>query len=88
MRKINDTDRLNFLLKYFNICDIGDEVAIPGVCINSEELEDDLTWGPEFGERNTRQSHFKSWNDDVRDIIDRAIESRQKISKEEEGRKK
>lgn len=75
---MNDTDRLNFILKYFTIDDIGDEEAVPGICINHEGLEDDLTWGVPHGELNTRKSHFQGpdyWKNDIRDIIDKAIES-------------
>ncbi len=42
---LTDTDRLNFLLKYFAVEDIGDEDYCPVVVIRAEELEDVLTWG-------------------------------------------
>ena len=71
----DDTDRLNFLLRYFSVDDVGDEFAVPGVVIKNESLEDDLTWGTPHGPRNTRKSHFEKWDDDMRDIIDKAIKS-------------
>ena len=67
--KITDTERLNFLLQYFCIDDIGDEDSFPGVCINSEALENILTWSPEYNSVNV-----ETWDDDLRDVIDRAIQ--------------
>ena len=70
---MTDTERLNFLLKYFSIEDVGDEIFVPGVYIECESLEEDLTWGVEQNGR--RESHFRTDSDDMRDIIDRAIKS-------------
>ena len=70
---MNDTDRLNFILNYFTTDDIGDETYVPGVCIDNEELENDLTWEPE--KDGKALSHYKNWDDDIRVIIDRAIKS-------------
>lgn len=66
-----DTERLNFLLRYFLIDDIGDEEAVPGVIVFNEELEEVLTWGQE--KNGTHDSNIRSWEDDLRVIIDRAI---------------
>ena len=73
---MTDTERLNFILNYFVTDDIGDETYVPGVCIDHERLEEDLTWGVE--ENGQRQSHYKNWDEDLRSIIDKAIESHDK----------
>ncbi len=73
-----DTERLDFILKYFEIDDIGDAEAVPGVVINSEKLEDDLTYGAEEPHPTYtayRSSLIKEYEDDLRDVIDRAIKS-------------
>lgn len=59
---ITDTERLDFILKYFCIDDVGDEEYIPGVCINEEKLADELSIGI-----------YLNWDDNLRDVIDRAI---------------
>ena len=57
---ITDTERLDFILKYFNIEDVGDDDFMIGVRINSEPLEDIL-------------GNANGWDEPLRDIIDRAI---------------
>ncbi len=68
---MDDTQRLDFILKYFSIDDIGDEFVVRGVCINSESLELDLTYGKSVDGKSPPL--IKDWNDNLRDIIDRAI---------------
>ena len=58
----NDTERLDFLLKYFVIDDYGDEEVCWGTGILSDQLEPDLQVGI-----------LTKPGDDIRDIIDRAI---------------
>jgi hypothetical protein len=70
-----DTERLDFLLKYFEIDDVGDEFWVPGICIRSESLEQDLSWNPVPDDKGQPQSHICGWQDDLRDVIDRAIEA-------------
>lgn len=65
---ITDTDRLDFLLEYFRVDDVGVEKYCPGVVIQNEPLEDILTWGQ--GE-NPRENQCDTEN--LRDIIDRAL---------------
>lgn len=69
---LTDTDRLNFLLTYFCIDDVGDEHYCPGVVIRSEALEDVLTWGRETGTRLNQCD-----TDNFRTIIDRSIRKNQ-----------
>lgn len=70
---ITDTDRLSFLLKHFWIDDIGDDRYVPGVVIDSESLEDVLTWGKESPKRINQCD-----TGDFRVIIDKAIRNSQK----------
>ena len=58
--KHTDTQRLDFLLEYFSISDIGDECAVSAVSIQSEDLE-------------VRLGHGMAWEADIRDVIDRAM---------------
>jgi len=53
-----DTQRLDFLLKYFSIIDVGYPVS--AVCVNSDDLQDRL------GDDMDRDA-------DMRDVIDRAM---------------
>ena len=55
-----DTERLDFILKYFDVEDVGDDELYIGVRINSEPLEDALGFA-------------KHWNESLRDIIDRTL---------------
>ena len=67
---LTDTDRLNFLLKYFRVDYVGDEEYIPGiVVIKNEDLEDVLTWGRPIGAVRRNQCD----TDDLRHIIDMSI---------------
>lgn len=75
---MTDTDRLNFLLKYFCVDDIGDDSYVPGVIIRSESLEDFLTWGKEAPKRMNQCKD----TGDFRVIIDRAISSEKGINME------
>jgi len=57
---VTDTERLDFLARYFRIEDVGDDERSPGLVINSDGLEEDLA--------------LEGWEDDFRSMIDRAIE--------------
>ena len=61
-----DTERLDFLLKYFRIDDIGEEEVAFGVGIKYEDLETALSY-------NECSPAVKAHDDNLRDIIDRAI---------------
>ena len=62
-----DTERLDFLLSEICIDDIGDEESVKGICIRYEDLENRLTCGDNY------TSNIETWEDDLRDVIDRAI---------------
>lgn len=68
---MTDTERLNFILEHFELDDIGDDRFCPGVIIDSENLEERLSFG-KF--KNGRaKSLISSFDDDLRTIIDKAI---------------
>ena len=67
-KHITDTDRLNYLLKYFRIDDVGDDQYSPGIVIDHETLEDILTWGRSLGVRVNQCDR-----QDFRRIIDMTI---------------
>ena len=66
-----DTQRLNWLLQYFLIDDIGDEFACPGIVIRAEELEDALSFGPD--DNTVDRPSMVAFGDNIRDVIDRVI---------------
>ena len=71
-----DTERLDFLLQFFEIDDIGDETFVLGVRIDYETLETRLSFGAPRGPNRpmlkTRLSLARP-GDSMRDIIDKAI---------------
>lgn len=69
-QRLNDTDRLEFLLRFIQVADIGDEEYIPGVVVSTEDLEDTLTYGPHTGKDRINQCEKDI---DMRLIIDRSI---------------
>lgn len=71
---MSDTDRLNFLLRFLRIDDIGDEDFFPGVIVDQEKMEDGVGFGPPDAE-GRRMSNVRGSLDDLRDVIDRAIAS-------------
>jgi hypothetical protein len=66
----NDKDRLDFILRFLSIDDIGDDVATFGIVVDHEALEDALSWGRRSGGKSPALVY--GWNDDLRDVIDRA----------------
>ncbi len=67
LAQITDTNRLDFLLQYFYIDDIGDEEYCKGMCISHEALEEKLSFTP------NGSSNIELWKEDLRTVIDRAI---------------
>lgn len=56
------TDRLNYLVSFMAIEDVGDgEICVPGVYLQSENLEDALG------------QQVRGWTDTIEELIDRAI---------------
>jgi len=68
---ITDTDRLNYLLQFISVDDVGDEEYVMGVVVETESLEEQLTFGPLVGGKML--PNVKTWTDSIRDVIDRAI---------------
>jgi len=68
-----DKERLDFLLRYISIEDVGDESYCPGVVVRSEALEEALSHGPKADEDGYYPNTIERWGDDMRDVIDRAI---------------
>lgn len=73
--QITDTQRLDFLLQFFSVDDVGDEDFVPGVVVDNEAAEEQITYGPADADGRMR-SNIKDLQDDMRDIIDRAIIAR------------
>lgn len=67
-----DTDRLNYLLQFIRIDDVGDEEYCKGIVVDNEKLEDKVRLGPEGSDQILRGT-IHGWNDDLRDVIDRAM---------------
>ena len=65
---MTDTERLDFLLQYFCIDDIGDEEYCKGICISSEALEEKLSF------LQDGSSNIELWNEDLRCVIDRTMQ--------------
>ena len=67
-----DTDRLDYLLQFIRIDDVGDEEYCKGIVVDSEKLEEKVGLGPENSDRIMRGT-IHDWDDDLRDVIDRAM---------------
>jgi hypothetical protein len=70
--QFSDTDRLNYLLQFIRIDDVGDEEYCKGIVVDHESLEEKVGLGPEGSDRIMRGT-IRDWNDDLRDVIDRAM---------------
>ena len=62
-----DTERLNFLLQFLSIEDVGDEERVMGTCVDQDRMEHALQYGV-----------CTAKTDDLRTIIDWAIEEQKK----------
>jgi len=71
VRKFTDTDRLNYLLQFIHVDDVGDEYYCKGIVVNGDSLEEKVGFGPMVNGR--MDGTVKEWNDDLRDVIDRAM---------------
>ena len=65
-----DTERLDFLLQFFEITDIGDETYVLGVLVDHDSLEERLSFGVS---RESTRPILARPGDSMRDIIDKAI---------------
>jgi hypothetical protein len=66
----SDTERLDFLLRFLSVEDVGDEDFILGVVVSPEALEEAIG-----------VSGVLDWKEDLRTIIDRAINHYKKTKK-------
>lgn len=71
--KFTDTDRLNYLLKFIFIDEIGDYDSCKGITVKKEKLETELTSGPAI--EGEIENLVQEWDDDLRDVIDRSMVS-------------
>ena len=71
---MDDTDRLDFLLKFIKVDDIGDDLPCPGIVVNHESMEDSLSWGV-ANSNHQRPSLVQTWDANPRTVIDKAIEA-------------
>ncbi len=67
-----DTDRLNYLLQFIRIDDVGDEECCKGIVVDSESMEEKVGLGP-MGDDWRMPGTIQDWDDDLRDVIDRAM---------------
>jgi hypothetical protein len=75
---MTDTERLDFLLTFLDIDDVGDDAVVPGVVANYEGLEESLTFGEQ---RNyvcecAQEANCFYRQVDKRRLIDLAIEEK------------
>ncbi len=70
--QFSDTDRLNYLLQFVAIDDVGDEEYCKGIVVSYEEMEEKVGLGPP-DETGRMEGTIREWNDDLRDVIDRAM---------------
>ena len=67
----SDTDRLNFLMRFFRVGDTGDEDVCPGMIVDTDAVSEAFDHGPLADET---VSLFGGWhNPDMRRAIDKAI---------------
>lgn len=69
--KFTDTDRLNYLLKFIFVDDVGDYDCAKGVVVKYENMELELTSGPVVD--GCMENLVQEWDDDLRDVIDRSM---------------
>ena len=69
----SDTERLEFLLRFLSVEDVGDEDFIPGVVVNPDALEEAIG-----------VSGVLDWKEDLRTIIDRAINHSENVERREQ----
>jgi len=69
--QFSDTQRLEFLMRFFKVADTGDEDVCPGVIVNTDAVSDAFDCGPLIGEVITLMDGWE--NPDMRRVIDKAI---------------
>jgi len=69
--KPTDTDRLEFLMRFFRVFDTGDESVCPGMLVDVDAVSDAFDFGPLADEK---VSLMDEWvNPDMRRAIDKAM---------------
>ena len=78
MNKYTDTDRLTYLLQFIEIDDVGDDIIAPGIVVHTERMEEGIGLGKYdgdlFGQGRGGNPCLCKFGDDLRTVIDRAIE--------------
>jgi hypothetical protein len=70
-KEYSDTDRLDFLLGFLSIGDVGDEDVCFSVIVDAESMEEKLGYGKADASGRMKGLHEKG--DTLRDILDKAI---------------
>lgn len=68
---ITDTERLDYLLGFILLTDVGDADFCPGVVVDQETMEDRLSFGR--ADIDGKAEAICKFGDDLRAVIDRAI---------------
>lgn len=69
--QLTDTDRLEYLMRFFRVDDAGDEDVCPGVFVDTDAVSEAFDCGAIADER---VSLLDGWqNPDMRRVIDKAI---------------
>jgi len=87
VRKFSDTQRLNYLLQFILIDDVGDEYCSMGIVVRNEEMEEKVGYGPkESGGRMAGM--IRTWDDDIRGVIDRAMSAHNFATATDDGQRR
>jgi hypothetical protein len=81
---MSDTDRLEFLMQFFRVDDVGDENVCPGMIVDTDDVSDAFDFGPLADEVVTLMDGWQ--NPDMRRVIDKAIAW--KVAQGGEGRER
>jgi hypothetical protein len=68
---MSDTQRLEFLMRFFEVADTGDESVYPGVVVDTDAVSKAFDYGPVADEVLTLMGGWE--NPDMRRVIDKAI---------------
>jgi len=68
---ITDTDRLEFLMRFFTVDDVGDDSICPGMVVYADSVSEAFDFGPLADEEVTSLGGWR--NPNMRRVIDKAI---------------
>jgi len=68
---MTDTQRLEFLMRFFRVDDCGDETVCPGMIVDTDAVSEAFDFGPLANETVTLMGGWQ--NPDMRRAIDAAI---------------